>query len=176
MREPFGLGAVPGIVPKAGTTKLGFNIRKQFADGKLLQILRIKPFELVAVEDGVGAADARERKAADQIRGAQKFFIRARGPAEEREEIAKRFGKKSFLGVGTDARCAVTLREARAIRAEDQGDVSEDRRRCAQGFVKQRLLGRIREMIGAANDVRDAHVDVVYDDAKLIGWQAGGAQ
>ena len=37
-----------------------------------------------------------------------------------------------------------------------------------QGAIKQNLLRRVGDVIGAANHVRDAHVDVVDDDAELV--------
>ncbi len=79
--------------------------------------------------------------------------------------------RKSFVAIGADAGGAVALGEARAIRAEDQRHVGEDRRRRAQGAIEQHLLRRVREMIRAADDVRDAHVDVVHHGAELIRRQ-----
>ena len=45
---------------------------------RLLQILRVEPLELGAIENGVGAADARERKLLDQFRRADEFRRRCR--------------------------------------------------------------------------------------------------
>jgi hypothetical protein len=50
--------------------------------------------------------------------------------------------------------------------------VREDRHGRAQRAIEQHLLGRVREMIGAADQVRDAHLDVVDHGAELIGGQA----
>ena len=42
----------------------------------------------------------------------------------------------------------------------------------AERAVEQHLLRRVGDVVGAANHVGDAHVDVVDDDAQLIGGQA----
>src|SRR5712692_9212753 len=44
----------------------------------------------------------------------------------------------------------------------------EDRRLRPERAVKKDLLGGIGDMVSAANDVRDAHVDVINDDAELL--------
>ena len=44
----------------------------------------------------------------------------------------------------------------------------EDGNRSAHRAVKQDLLRRVGNVVRAANDVRNAHVDVVYNDAHLI--------
>ena len=90
--------------------------------------MRVVPLELGAIEDGVGAADAGERKALDEFARAQEFGIVAGGPAEQREKIAESFGEKTFVGVGADAGGAVAFRKARAIGAENQRHVRENRR------------------------------------------------
>ena len=38
--------------------------------------------------------------------------------------------------------------------------------------IEQHLFRRVGEVVGAANDVGDAHVDVVDDDAQLVGGHA----
>ena len=46
----------------------------------------------------------------------------------------------------------------------------------AQRLVEQNLLGRVRNMIGAADDVGDPHIHVVGDHAQVVGGTAIGAQ
>src|SRR5579885_1489705 len=58
-REPFAARARgPFVFPEAAALQLRFHFGQQVLDGELLQILRVEPFELGAVEDGVGAAHA----------------------------------------------------------------------------------------------------------------------
>ena len=51
---------------------------------------------------------------------------------------------------------------------EDEGDVRELRRRCLEGMVKEHLLGRVRDVIVAAHDVGNGHVDIVHHDAEVM--------
>jgi hypothetical protein len=104
----------------------------------------------------------------NQVGGAQKFHVASRGPSEEREEILKGFGQKTFVAVHADASRAVAFGEALAIRPEDEGQMREDWRLRLEGTVEKNLFGSIGKMIGAANDMSDAHVDVVDDDAELV--------
>ena len=44
----------------------------------------------------------------------------------------------------------------------------ERRHRPAERLIQQHVLGRVRDVIVAAHDVRDLHVDVVGDDRQVI--------
>ena len=46
----------------------------------------------------------------------------------------------------------------------------------AERAEEQHVLRRVREMVVAARDVRDGHVDVVDDDGEVIGRIAVGAE
>ena len=48
--------------------------------------------------------------------------------------------------------------------------------RAAERLVEQHLLRRVRDVVVAADDVRDLHVDVVDDDRQVIGRVAVGAE
>ena len=100
----------------------------------------------------------------------------ARRPTEEREKIPEGFGEKTFVFVGADAGGPMALRKAVAVGAENQRHVRENRRLGAERAINQHLLRRVGNVIGAANDVRDAHVDVIDHDAELIGGHAVGAE
>ena len=67
------------------------------------------------------------------------------------------------------------LGEAGAVRSENERDVRKDRRHGIQGAVEQNLLGRIGDVVGATNYMRDSHVHVVDYGAELIGGQGGPA-
>jgi len=96
--EPRTIRAGPGLLPDPGALELLFDIGKEFVYLNLLQILRVEPFELGAIEDGIGATDAGEAEALDEITGANEFVVISRRPAEERQEIAEGLGEKTFLG------------------------------------------------------------------------------
>ena len=112
-----------------------------------------------------------------RISVAARFRSRSgRRPSQQRQKIAEGFGHDAFVAIGDHAGGAVALAEARLVRAENQRHVGEHRQRGAQRLVEQDLLGRIGNMIGAADDVGDAHVHIVGDHAQVIGGAAVGAQ
>ena len=57
------------------------------------------------------------------------------------------------------------------------GHVREHRQAAAsERMVQHHLFGRVGEMVGAAQDVRNAHVEIVDHHAEVIGGHAVGAQ
>src|SRR5205814_8808447 len=158
----------PFFLPEPAALQLGFDFGEQILDGQLLQILRVEPFEFGAIENAIRAADTLERKFFEQLRGAQKLFVAAGGPAEQREKIAKGLRKKAFGAVHVDVGGAVTLGKARLVWAKDERDVREDGRLDTEGAIEQDLLRRVGDVVGATNHVGDAHVDVVNDDDELV--------
>ena len=57
-----------------------------------------------------------------------------------------------------------------------QRQVSKFRRRHAESLVDQDLFVRVRQMVLAADDVGDAHLDVVADDREIIERMAVRAE
>ena len=70
----------------------------------------------------------------------------------------------------------MAFREAGFVGSEDERDVGEDRHGGSKCMILQDLLGRIRDVVGSPDDVGEAHVDVVSDDAEVIGGNAVGAK
>ena len=54
--------------------------------------------------------------------------------------------------------------------------MGEDGNRIAERLVDDDLLGRVAEVVVAADDVGDQHVDVVGDDGEVVGGGAVGAR
>ena len=54
------------------------------------------------------------------------------------------------------------------VRRENQRQVRKLRHILTESLVKQNLFMRVRQMVLTANDVRDAHFDVVEDDRKIV--------
>ena len=93
----------------------------------------------------------------------------ARRPPEQREEVEHRLGQEALPLVLHHRRRAVPLAQPPLVGAEDQRHVREARHRRAERLVEQHLLRRVRDVIVAADDVGDPHVDVVDDDRQVIG-------
>ena len=89
------------------------------------------------------------------------FPIVLRRPAEQAEIIAHRFRQVTAFDVSVETRALIALAHFRAVLVQNERDVRETRRRGAQRTIKLNMLGRVRQMILAANHVRNLHLDVV---------------
>ena len=126
--------------------------------------------------------DAVEIEQPDQFLVAENFRGRrlrsdvGRSPSQQRQKIAEGFGHDAFVAIGDHAGGAVALAEARFVRTEDQRHVGEYRQARAQRLVEQNLLGRVGDVVGAADDVGDAHVHIVGHHAQVVCGAAVGAE
>ena len=69
----------------------------------------------------------------------------------------------------------MALGELAAVGAVQQRQVGVDRRRRAERLEHQQLLGRVGEVVLAADDVRDLGVEVVDRDREVVEHRAVGA-
>ena len=175
-QEPLALVAVEGRPPQTGVGEERLHACGEIAGGQPADVLLIEPVELVLTEDGVAAADALERERGDELVAREELLIVAGRPAEEREEVDHRFGKIAEALVLHHRGGAVTLAQPLLVRAEDERHVREARRRLAECLVEQNLLGRIRDVVVATDNIRDGHVDVVCDNREVVGRVPIGAQ
>src|SRR5262249_12293119 len=89
------------------------------------------------------------------------FAIVFRRPTEQAKIIADRFRGVALLDVSGDGGAFVALAHLRTVAIQNQRNVSKVWWRRAESFVKLDVLRRVREMILAADDVRDFHLDVI---------------
>src|SRR3990172_3428205 len=54
--------------------------------------------------------------------------------------------------------------------------MTKERGRSREGFVQHDLLGRVRDMVITADNMGDAHVDIVYYNRKMVRWMPIGAK
>ena len=66
----------------------------------------------------------------------------------------------------------MALGELGPVGAEDERHVAEARRRQAEGLVEEDLLGRVGDVVVAAEDVGDAEEGVVDDAGEVVGRRA----
>ena len=97
-------------------------------------------------------------------------------PAEAREVGEHRLGEVAEVAPGEDARRAVALGELLPVGPVDHGDVGEQRRLLPHEAVEVDLLRRVGHVVVAADDVGDAHLHVVHDDAEVVDGGPVGAQ
>ena len=70
----------------------------------------------------------------------------------------------------------MALGELLAVRAVEQGHVGVERRLLPHRLQDQQLLGGVGVVVGAADDVGDAHVEVVDHDGEVVERRAVGAR
>jgi hypothetical protein len=83
---------------------------------------------------------------------------------EQRKEVDQRVGKVALTLVLHHRRRTMPFAQPLLVRTEDQWNVREHRQRGAKRSEEQHMLWRIRDVVIAADDMRDAHVDVVDDN------------
>src|SRR6185369_13895376 len=90
--------------------------------------------------------------------------------AQESKKIAKRGGEKTRVAIRRHRYdlTVLSLREFSFVRCKYQRQVCKFGRRHAKRFVDQDLLVRVSEVVLAADDMRDLHLDVIADDREVI--------
>ena len=96
----------------------------------------------------------------------------ARRPADQREVVHQRLRQVAARAELGDRRRAVALRQRRVIRPHHQRQVRELRRRESERLIEQHLPRRIRDVILAANHMRDLHQRIVDHDGEVVGRPA----
>ena len=66
--------------------------------------------------------------------------------------------------------------EPRLVCAKNQWNMGKCRQRRTERLIQQNLFRSIRYVVGSADDVSDAEIDIIRDDAQVIGRAAIGAQ
>jgi hypothetical protein len=164
------------VRPQTGGLQFRTDTPDQVVSGQPRDVLRVEPVELLGIEDSVAAADALERETRNQLVAREDLLVAAGRPAEQRQEVHHRLGEIALALVLGHRRGAVPLAQAFLVGTEDQRHMRERGRRRAEGLVQQDLLRRVRDVIVAANHVRDRHVHVVADDGELVGRLAVRSQ
>jgi hypothetical protein len=145
----------------------------------LEQINHVHVRELLAVELGVGLVHARQVEELHDVGDGHLLAVVAGIPAEQCEIVHQRLGQEMPLLVFLDQSALVALRHLALPhlgRLQDERDVREDRRRDAETLVKPHVLARVGQVVLAADDVRDLHLDVVHDVHEMEHRVAVGAE
>ena len=137
--------------------------------------LAVEPLEPLAIEDRAALVHLPDVEALDDLVERQDLLLGAGRPAEQREVVDERLGDEPLVDVGVDRGLALALAHLRAVRVEDERQVREARHVVAERSEQQDVLGRVREVVLAADDVGDLHRRVVDDDREVVQRRAVGA-
>jgi len=97
-------------------------------------------------------------------------------PAEQRQIVDQRLGQVALAPKLVDTDRAVPFRELLAVGPEHVSDVGVDGNLGAERLQHADLLGRVGDVIVAADDVRDAVEPVVERRGEVVGRAPVGAQ
>ena len=122
----------------------------------LHDVFAVHPLELLDVELGLDVVHRSNVEDPGRFGERQDLGPVGRRPAEEDEIIGQRLGQKALVPVFRDRNAAVALGELRPVRPQDQRHMAEARRGQAERFIKKDLLGRVRDVVVAAEDMGDA--------------------
>ena len=96
-------------------------------------------------------------------------------PAEQAEIIHHRFRRVTFVHVGRERGALVALAHLGAVDVQDERDVRILRRLDAERAKERDVLGGVAQVVLAANDVRDAHLQIVHHVDEMEHGLAVGA-
>src|SRR3989449_621517 len=134
-------------------------------------VLVREPFELRVVEDGAGGGDIFDVEELDQLLPREDLLVPV-GPAEPGQVVDHGVGRNAGVAERLDGGRAVALGEPAPVRPQDHRHVRHLGDRVAERLVAEDLLRRVRQVVVAANHVRDPHRDVVHDDAEVVRGRA----
>ena len=117
--------------------------------------------QFIGIERGMAAPDMIEIENPDDLFDVDLLPVIFRRPTEQAQIIANGRRQIASLDVVLHARAFIAFTHLRAVLVQDQRNVGVMRRRRAERAKNLDVLRRIREMIFAANDVRDFHLEVV---------------
>ena len=143
---------------------------------QLAHVAAVEPAELALVEDRRRAADALDREPLDQLGRREDGLVVLRPPAEQGQVVAQ--GRREVAGIAEllHRGGAVALGELLAVRAVEQRQVRVAGRLAAQRLEYEQLLGRVREMVVAADHIGDPHLEIVDGDREVVQRRAVAAR
>ena len=152
-------------------------MRDRSSDDHAHQVLTVHPEQLLRVEDSARSlVDVGEVEELCCFVPRDDLAVVAGVPSEKGEEVEERGRDDAEVAILLGRVAPFALRKPLAVAAQNQWQMREHRHFGAECAEQHDVLGRVREVIVAARDVRDVHVDVVDDDGEVIRRIAVGAQ
>ena len=125
-------------------------------------VLAVQPKTFVEVENRIPAVDFFEVEEREDFRDIEPFAVVAGRPAEQAQVIRHSLGRVALVEEIGDARAAVAFAELFPLMVQDERDVGELRRHGPERLVELDVFRRVREVVLAADHMRELHLDVVH--------------
>ena len=129
----------------------------------------VHPVELRIVERAGARADRLEREPLDDLVAGEDRGLAVRRPADQGEEVHERLREVSRRPELVHRDRAVALGELLPVGAEDVRDVRVHRRLVAERAEDLDLLRGVRDVVVAADHVRDRVVHVLHRRGEVVG-------
>ena len=139
-----------------------------------LEVLGVDPAQLGLVELAGAAAQVVEVEPFEELRAAEDFVV-AVAPAQAGEVVDHGVCQIAFVAVLRNGFGTVALAHLFALLIEHGGQVGIHGRLFTQSLEDIDLPRCVVDVVVAANDVGDAHVDIVHHHAEVVGGRAVGA-
>ena len=107
-------------------------------------------------------------EALDDLVDRQDLLLGPGRPAEQRQVVDQRLADEALGDVVRDRGLALALAHLRPVRIEDERQVGEPRLGMAERPEQQDVLGGVREVVLAADDLADLHRRVVDDHGEVV--------
>ena len=130
--------------------------------------LPVEPFEPLPVEHRAALVDVGQLEALDDLVDRQDLLLGPGRPAEQRQVVDQRLADEPLGDVVGDRRLALALAHLGPVRIEDQRQVRKARLGMAEGPEHQDLLGGVREVVLAADDLADLHRRVIDHHGEVV--------
>ena len=143
---------------------------------ELANVLTVDPVELFPVESRARMLHAVEREGVYELVEREDLLRRAGIPAEQRKVVDERLGQVALLAKEHQVGFRVlAFGQLGPVFGEDQRHVGESKRPViAERVDEHQLIGRVGEMLLAADHVGDLHRRVIDRACKLIGRKSIG--
>ena len=111
---------------------------------------------------------SRDVEPLDDLVDREDLVLRAGRPPEQGQVVDERLADEALGAVVVDRRLALALAHLRPVGVEDERQVGERRHLVAERPEQQDVLGRVRDVVLAADDVGHLHRRVVDDDGEVV--------
>ena len=146
----------------------------ELVDAEFAQPAPVHVAKLALVEYGGVLGNAVEAEALGELVEREVLLVGGKPGPEQRDVVVDRLGEIAGVAELLHGGGTVALGELLAVRAVEQRQMGVARGRLAERVEHEQLLGGVREMVDAADDVGDPGVEVVDRDREVVDRRAVG--
>jgi len=134
---------------------------------RTLEMLLADPAELLLVEDGARLVDAGDGELLDELANREDLLVAVR-PTEAGKEVDHCLGQVAGVSVLEERGRTMPFGELLPIVPKQHRNVRKSWHWLPECLEEKDVLGRVVQVIIAADDVADLHVRIVNDDGEVV--------